>query len=157
MGKLKSSKYNFLLDADDGTHLIFNAMSCGFARLDDGNNAEVQKLLADPNSYQADTPDKVKLLESAKQARYVIDEDVDELEILKLRSNVARFRTDFLHLTIMPTLQCNFRCTYCYENFAQGKMSKEIQKGIILWVRKKMKTLAAMDVGWFGGEFKNAL
>lgn len=152
MEKLKSSKYNFLLDADDGTHLLFNAISCGFAKLDDANYLEVQKLLADPNNYSTDTPEKAKLLESAKQARYIMDEDINELEILKLRSNVARFRTDSLHLTIMPTLKCNFRCTYCYENPNQGKMSKEIQDGLIRWVKEKTKTLKSINIAWFGGE-----
>ncbi len=40
-------------------------------------------------------------------------------------SRIARFLTNHhLGLILMPTEQCNFRCTYCYEDFAIGKMSK---------------------------------
>ena len=35
-----------------------------------------------------------------------------------------------LQLILMPTEQCNFRCTYCYESFSNGRMSQEVQDGV---------------------------
>ena len=35
-----------------------------------------------------------------------------------------------LDLIIMPTEQCNFRCTYCYEDFKIGKMPRWVVNGI---------------------------
>lgn len=43
--RYKPSKYNFLFDADDGTHLIFNAISGGFAKIDTKNLQIVSKIL----------------------------------------------------------------------------------------------------------------
>ena len=31
-------------------------------------------------------------------------------------------------LILLPTEKCNFRCTYCYEDFELGKMSEETQR-----------------------------
>ena len=35
-----------------------------------------------------------------------------------------------LTLILMSTEKCNFRCAYCYEDFAIGKMKKEVVNGI---------------------------
>ena len=35
-----------------------------------------------------------------------------------------------LELIILPTEKCNFRCTYCYEDFELGKMPEAVQRGI---------------------------
>lgn len=57
-----------------------------------------------------------------------------------------------LHLIILPTEQCNFRCKYCYEDFKIGNMSKEKQDAIILFLRKNIKNYTAISLDWFGGE-----
>ncbi len=33
-------------------------------------------------------------------------------------------------LIILPTEKCNFRCTYCYEDFMIGAMKEPVQRGI---------------------------
>ena len=38
--------------------------------------------------------------------------------------------SNLLHLILMPTEQCNFRCTYCYEDFAHDRMSPRVVAGI---------------------------
>ena len=34
--------------------------------------------------------------------------------------------------TLFPTEKCNFRCTYCYEDFKIGKMPPKLQRAIEL-------------------------
>lgn len=55
-------------------------------------------------------------------------------------------------LTIFPTEQCNFRCTYCYEDFELGKMSVEVQDGIINFIKRRAPELDYLMLKWFGGE-----
>ncbi|WP_461672529.1 radical SAM protein [Priestia megaterium] len=55
-------------------------------------------------------------------------------------------------LIIMPTEQCNFRCTYCYEDFSIGRMSKEIINGIKILIDKRIENLKLLHISWFGGE-----
>ncbi|WP_179957508.1 radical SAM protein [Exilibacterium tricleocarpae] len=59
---------------------------------------------------------------------------------------------NYLNLTILPTEKCNFRCTYCYEDFALGKMSTDTIKGIKSLLSKAAPTLKGLSVNWFGGE-----
>ncbi len=58
----------------------------------------------------------------------------------------------YLHLTLLPTEKCNFRCTYCYEDFKLGKMSKDTVEGIKNLLSKAAPTLKNLKIDWFGGE-----
>ena len=55
-------------------------------------------------------------------------------------------------LIIMPTEKCNFRCTYCYENFVAGRMKPETISAIKKFLEKRAADLKSLKVSWFGGE-----
>lgn len=55
-------------------------------------------------------------------------------------------------LIMLPTEKCNFRCTYCYEDFELGKMSAATQRAIELFIEKRADGLDALRFSWFGGE-----
>ncbi len=71
--------------------------------------------------------------------------------------NLARqvaFNNKFLELILFITEQCNFRCKYCYEDFAIGRMTPEIILGIknLILNRAKNNELDILKISWFGGE-----
>lgn len=59
-----------------------------------------------------------------------------------------------LQLIILPTEKCNFRCTYCYEDFEIGKMKRPTIDGIknLISARVERDTLDHLNLSWFGGE-----
>lgn len=59
-----------------------------------------------------------------------------------------------LELTLLPTEKCNFRCVYCYEDFAIGRMKPGTVAGIKALVRRRVEShgLKHLRVEWFGGE-----
>lgn len=65
---------------------------------------------------------------------------------------VDRYRNNTLHLIILPTEDCNFRCVYCYELFKHKKMSPTIRKRVKLFVERRAPELKSLHVSWFGGE-----
>lgn len=150
MSHFVSSKYNFLIDLPEGG-LAYNALSGGFAKLNIKNYEYLRNIIADPDKEVTDEEYK-KIFSEAVRGRYLISHDSDETEILKLRSNLSRFSGDHFHLTIMPTLACNFRCTYCYENFSDEKMTNEMQDALLKWADEKVKRSKLFTVAWFGGE-----
>ena len=78
----------------------------------------------------------------------------DELQALELLSRKYCGLSNILGLTICPTMNCNFDCPYCFEKHRTGKMSIEIQNGIINFVKKiiKINGIKNLKVTWFGGE-----
>lgn len=57
-----------------------------------------------------------------------------------------------LSLTLMPTEQCNFRCTYCYEDFSIGRMNNEVIRGIKNLLSIRIPEVKNINIEWFGGE-----
>lgn len=59
-----------------------------------------------------------------------------------------------LKITILPTEQCNFRCTYCYEDFKVGRIPTEYVAAIKIFLENEVKTGKYKNVyiNWFGGE-----
>jgi uncharacterized protein len=80
----------------------------------------------------------------------LVPSGMDETQLVH-DSYLQRYDHTTLHLIIMPTEHCNFRCVYCYESFLRGEMSPAIQDGIRRFVRSQ-QDLERLDVHWFGGE-----
>ena len=59
-----------------------------------------------------------------------------------------------LSLIIFPTLECNFRCQYCYENKELGFMSQTTIENIYSAVVQHYETVKFkfFKLEWFGGE-----
>lgn len=57
-----------------------------------------------------------------------------------------------LELIIFPTEQCNFRCTYCYEDFEIGMMKPETVRAIKRLIDARITKLDHLVLKWFGGE-----
>ncbi len=57
-----------------------------------------------------------------------------------------------LHLILMPTEQCNFRCVYCYEDFLAGEMPRPVVDAVKALVGRRIAGLDLLSIEWFGGE-----
>lgn len=57
-----------------------------------------------------------------------------------------------LELILLPTEQCNFRCTYCYEDFEIGQMKDNTVEAIKKLIVARLPMLKQFIISWFGGE-----
>jgi len=76
---------------------------------------------------------------------------MDNTELLK-EQVLNALDDSVLNLIILPTEKCNFRCTYCYEDFTIGKMSSTISNAIKKLVQSRFNDLQFLNISWFGGE-----
>ncbi len=149
---LKASRHNFFFDADDGYVLAYNAFSNSFARVSSEEFNLIKNLLDDPNNPLYSTETYERFRNDLKKGSFLIDEILDELEILKMRYKLGRFSQDFLGLTICPTLACDCRCSYCFEERKTDTMTPEVEEALIKFVEKRAKSIKNLHVSWFGGE-----
>jgi uncharacterized protein len=69
------------------------------------------------------------------------------------KKSLARFTSRRqLELYILPTEECNFRCTYCYEDFALSQMKENTVAAIKKLILARLPSLQRFDISWFGGE-----
>jgi uncharacterized protein len=57
-----------------------------------------------------------------------------------------------LHLILLPTEACNFRCVYCYESFQLKRMDPSVVTGVKRLLERRAPTLHRLTLSWFGGE-----
>lgn len=65
---------------------------------------------------------------------------------------VNSFTNKNLEFIILVTEQCNFRCTYCYEDFKIGKIAPDVIKGLKNLIAKRMSEIKTLNLSFFGGE-----
>lgn len=149
---LKTSRYNHFFQADDGYVLAYNALTNSFARVTESKSNVIKKILIDPNAFSFDTKEKEKLKDDLFKGGFLIDEEIDEIAFLKMRNRIGRFSTDYFGLTIAPTLECNFKCEYCFERPRRETMSAEVENAILKLVEERMISAKGFSAVWFGGE-----
>jgi len=76
----------------------------------------------------------------------------NEIEQAFERNCAAAWAQDHLHLIVMPTEKCNFRCVYCYEDFSIGRMKRSVIDGVKALIRRRAPSLSSLEIDWFGGE-----
>lgn len=70
------------------------------------------------------------------------------------KNRSARYGNQMAKVTIMPTLNCNFRCWYCYEEHFNSKMDEKSVEATIKFCKKliDMGSVKVFNLDWFGGE-----
>ncbi|MEL6696403.1 MAG: radical SAM protein [Bacteroidota bacterium] len=152
--KYKASRFNSFIPFE-GQIIGFNAYTQQFLTLDamllDLFNAAI---LEDNITGLADIHPEL-FLEFIRHG-YVVEHDVDETQKVKDLRNEVDLSNKKYELTINPTMNCNFKCWYCYESHIKGsKMDPEtitkIQKHIDK-VLAENPDLEEFHISWFGGE-----
>ncbi len=146
------SSFNFIVPVSDEKHVAYNAFSGALAELDAKQLATFKDILQDPEEYLQRADADTSLFASIVTAGFIHDAAVNELDLIKTKSALNRFNTEQFHLTIMPTLACNFECPYCYEKQEPILMSDSTEDALVSWVQKRAEVARIFTVAWFGGE-----
>ena len=127
----KFSFYNLYLD--DVRGLVYNTLTQAIAEFDDHVISE------------NDVPE---LIENG----FIIPKATDEFLVLEEEYNSrSQFQNDF-HLIIATTLDCQFRCCYCYENHPLVYMDNAVKNAVVDLIEKHAVTGEDISIVWYGGE-----
>lgn len=140
---MKQSKYNFIFSLDD-EYIIYNSFTGAVAKLND----------YEMNCYNTMMFDDSKLLEEFYYGGFIIKDYFDELESLKMNFMKKRYSESVLSLCIAPTLNCNFKCSYCFENDIRcsGSITDEVMDSIFEYLNNNLENTKELIVTWYGGE-----
>jgi len=142
------SRYNVQATAEDGRLVLWNTLSGKMTVFQPDDRDAVLGLLRRPG-FEAP---KEKVVGYLAGRGYLVRQGVDEYRQFQQLFGQEHYRTDTLELILMSSEDCNFRCQYCYEDFTRGTMIREVREGIKNLVRKRIRRLNQLHIGWFGGE-----
>ncbi len=152
---MKWSDYTMLWQSPEGCYLLYNSLSNTFAAAEPQLAAELKKIRENPEAY--DFTNNPALLLQLRRAKILVEngEERDLLNLNLLSRNLNNLHSSLLALTIVPTLACNFRCTYCYQRHKRPqRMNDAVHAQLLAFVErfKLFGQLKFLDICWFGGE-----
>jgi len=143
-----SSRFNNSATTPDGALIVWNSLS-GHSNVFEGPLArQVETALEHP----ADGDDRGALVTYLAKRGYLVPSDLDESDALAKIGDLEQYRQDSLQLILLSSEECNFRCKYCYENFARGVMYPRVRQSVLKLLRREAPKLRKLSVTWFGGE-----
>ncbi|MBI5805150.1 radical SAM protein [candidate division TA06 bacterium] len=147
----KPSFYNYTFNIEKVT-ILYNTYTGAMAKLLDKDKEQVSAILKDPNANKKS--DNGELFETMVNNGYILDKRINELDLVKLRIMEGRFNAKSLAITVLPTMACNCKCTYCFEEPYASTMGKEDIDRIVEFVDEQIKTIKPpqLFVNWYGGE-----
>lgn len=105
-----------------------------------------EECILSPDKY-----DGTEIYQVLKKYGMIVPNETDE-DVVCTHIAWKRIYNPSLILVIMPTEDCNFRCSYCYEEHKKGMMNIITAQSIIKFVAKSISSYTEVHVIWFGGE-----
>jgi len=150
MKKYKESIYNQKLILENGDLLLSNALyNQNMKFLKDKAKMVIDILNECSSSYTGIYEEIYSLL---KQRRFVIDYDFNEKSLVDYLRDEIIYSNDMLHLSLIPTEACNFRCKYCYQDGVKHFMSNDVIQSIKQFLKRNLRKYNGLYVSWYGGE-----
>lgn len=148
---MKYSQFNSFLPYHDN-YVLYNSLTQKLLMLNESLKNLITSSKEHIESVQIQHP---KLFGVLISNGFYVDNDVDEVDIV--RKNIERIDSDSRKYMLMinPTMSCNFKCWYCYEEHIKGSKVSDvnlnnIKSHIQNIVRNNQLNLFALS--FFGGE-----
>lgn len=146
---MKKTFYNFLFQQSGGKSILYNSRTGAMAGLDEEHARQFREY--SESELEVKNP---QFAEALLQNGFAVEDGVSELDMIRYDSLKARFASQSLGLTIVPTQDCNFGCIYCFEkeNMNSGRMDEETQNALVEYVKKNVPAEGKLQVCWYDGE-----
>ncbi|WP_426752835.1 radical SAM protein [Myxococcus sp. Y35] len=144
----KPSRFNVQAITDEGWLLLWNTYTGSLNAFRPAQREPVLELI----SQKGVSSDGGGITGYLAKRGYLIPKEADELRRVQYAFGQENHRNDILELILLASEDCNFRCTYCYEDFKRGTMRPGVRASIKKLVESRVRTMRELTVNWFGGE-----
>lgn len=142
---MRTSRYT-ILHQEDGKYYVFHQVSKTL-------------LEVDKNLYNALSENKTKdipmeIAITLSNRGILVSNDFDESSVVQYWNIAQRYQSRLLRITIIPTIDCNFRCWYCYEKHHPSRITTSDMDSIFEFIKERVKEklIKEISLDWFGGE-----
>lgn len=148
--KYNSSIYNLKIQENDQNVFVFNTYTGALVELE-------KKLYKTISTTLLDDEEKCDSFDMLLKEGLIKPLQLNEFNRLLLKEQISILSDNDESLTfvIVPTTNCNLRCTYCFQNQLQKNMhmSKEDMYSIINFIESRINSFTKkVHITWFGGE-----
>jgi len=144
------SRFNARATAKDGSIILWNTYTGSINVFEPKHQQALDALVKNRNGFSGELDALGKYLH---QRGYIVAAGTNEYRRMQLLFGQQHYSADALQLILLASEDCNFRCVYCYEDFARGTMLPSVREGVKKLVTKRVdEGLRHFRISWFGGE-----
>lgn len=150
---LKQSYYNFTLELDDSSLLIYNTKSGAIAHIDQDEASDALNAL---ENLQDDSVLELDITKQLNKAGFLIEENKNEIEDIKKWHEKYKTLETRISMTLLPAEACNFACPYCFI-YEQRPLIMEdwVYDAVYTYLEEQAKEHGEklnLHFTWYGGE-----
>lgn len=142
---MKFSTYISSIPLSDTLQVLYNALSDKYLFI--RNSIDINKL--SPAEIELRLP---RLHTQMVAGGFIVPEEKDEYAEFIQRASIIEYGGKEIQLIVNPTLQCNFRCWYCYEEHEPTHMTSATMTGIRNLIQQLAQSGHDINLSFFGGE-----
>lgn len=146
---MKESKFNIEISIDDDCNILYNTFTSGVLKLNKEYKNKYDKLK--DSNYEKGLYDDVR--NELIKGGMIVEHNFDEITAIRIAHLSSRFNDKEIGFTIVPTMECNFECVYCFEEGVRyNTMSTEVLDKTIKYINNAIKDANSFQIAWYGGE-----
>jgi len=134
---IRESRYNYEFSSSKGTSYICNGLS-----------GSIIKKPSEPLTSPILSNFKSELLKHF----FLCEDGVDEVDLVLQRNHQMLKMQNRLELTVMLHENCNFRCTYCFEEFENRKLTGKTLENLLGFIEERLPRGGELFIHFYGGE-----
>ena len=155
---MKLSNYSLWVDdyPNEGEHLLYHTRTQALIKVG-SEMKEILFRLKDPSLTV--TPSQEEDIKRLFHIGVVVRDEADDRERLERFMEQKKYGIDksSFMATILTTYNCNFACTYCFEESTRAssqKLDSKTSDDIMVWLKRKVERLGvrSLDLNFYGGE-----
>jgi uncharacterized protein len=143
---MRQSRYNVVVERPARVW-VHNGLSGVTLSFDHDEWQLVSRYLAGDETVPVDAN-----LVALVQARMIVGDDLDELDVLERRYRAGTSDRTSFGLTIVTSLGCNFDCPYCFQVKPTQVLDEETERLLLEVLDEQLPTIGRFEVTWYGGE-----
>ena len=147
---MRASQFNLITKYDaTGELLVFNTASGALVALS-GQLGQEMEMFSDGTLHAADL--SPELLAVLVEHGFAISGEEDEVAKVIQRNGLGIVDPNRLDVFLLPNMNCNFACPYCYESHYASRIDAEVERRILAWFEQMVPRFKVVLLSWFGGE-----
>lgn len=149
----RPARYVFVYDLDDGdgSILLYNSLTQTLFRLPGHPLKQVVSAVLAGRELPSRLPENLR--ETLIKEGFLVPRAADELRDFREKIKSYRESPATFSLAIAPTLNCIFRCPYCYVRRRPTRMDRRVVESLKVFVAEEIiPKISDLTVFWYGGE-----
>jgi len=130
--------------------ILFNTLTGAFCVFDEPTALRVQQL-SQPARRNAIDQDS-ELAAFLAEKGFLVADNTDETDTVMERSRLGINDPNRLDVIVMPNMNCNLACVYCYESHHKSEMEEQTTERLLHWLEDMIPRFKVVLLSWFGGE-----